>query len=422
MMTNAPERFRLPDSNKQRNYLKNMARFAIKGDATPRPTQLARIAQGLREGDPLADAWVKRSRTLPPGEGTRMVDKALAEGIEHVTDAPEELLALFRQLDQIPVWLDPHLLKKGAEAFQRNTLVSILMLSNVSLMGGYSAAGVVKPLVMTGRLSERASGRLGETTRFTVDVTKPGEMQRFGRGFRAAVKVRLMHAMVRNMVAQSPDWDDAKWGLPINQTDMVGTNLIFSYIYIMGAKVFGCRFTQEETLGIMHLWRYVGYVMGVDMELLPGTVEEGKRVLYMISSTLDPADEDSVELAQALYAVPAKHAERQGPIGKLTAPLRMHLYTGITRLFMGNDVADEMQLPKTWGTQYLLPAVAPLNYALDTLRMRIPGMTALANRWGQRGYEYYASTYLRTYETDYKPVEKLKRRRGDEKTSELKVA
>lgn len=69
------------------------------------------LAQGSRaercaglfwRSDPLADAVMEEFARMPEGVWRRMLNTALAEGIEAVTDAPQALQELFVQLDHIP--------------------------------------------------------------------------------------------------------------------------------------------------------------------------------------------------------------------------------------------------------------------------------------------------------------------------------
>ena len=120
------------------------------------------------------------------------------------------------------------------------------ILSAMALMGGYRSSAAVKPLAMTGALDKMVVRRIAETSRFVMDVYESPSMDRFSRGFRSACRVRLMHSMVRRSLARRADWDARAWGTPINQSDMAGTHLEFSAIFITGLTALGFRFTKAE--------------------------------------------------------------------------------------------------------------------------------------------------------------------------------
>jgi len=45
-------------------------------------------------------------------------------------------------------------------------------------------------------------------------------------------------------------------------------------------KKFGYVVTDEEIVDHMHIWRYVGYILGVEPSLYPETVEDWWRMTY----------------------------------------------------------------------------------------------------------------------------------------------
>lgn len=403
----APRCFVDPAENRDMHHLKILERFAIKGDPMPSEEQLVDLAKAHYRGDPLADNFVEEIRSMPGGGGMRMLETALRKGIEHVENPPQSLVTLFEEVDRQPNWLDPYMLKLGAEAYQRNTRIGISALTNVGLMGGYYASSVIKPLMYTGRLDYKADKRVAETTKFTVDVSIPGNMDRFRSGFYAAVKVRIMHAMARAMILRTDSWDNDEWGMPINQPGMLGTNLLFSYSYIQACRAYGCRFTALEEEAILHLWRYIGFLMGVEEHTLPSTMQQSARISYAISCVQRPPDEDSKALAQALHKVPLERANTSWE--RFKARIEMHTNAGATRLFMGPDVASALGLPGN-ATQWLIPLSMPVKLFSETLRMWIPGATKLAQKRGMAQRHAYVDRITKGKDNPYASVDKLKDR------------
>ena len=263
-------------------------------------SRVDRLGAFLSEGDPLADAVVQALSAHPAPVRQAMVDRALDEGIGAVPEAPEALRALFAQLDRVPFWVDPERLDRGGAAFLRSGLLGGMVLGAYSLVAGYCSPAGNKPLAFSGRLSQDAPRRLAETGRFVQAVSTPGGMRRFGEGFKAMVKVRLVHASVRHMLGRSPRWNAPAWGVPINQYDMSGTTLLFSYIVLDGLDKMGFQMSDEERADFMHLWRYGGYLIGVDDELRCTTEAEARALWELLSTTQAPPDDDSRALAHAL--------------------------------------------------------------------------------------------------------------------------
>lgn len=408
----APAPGRVPDPTaRQTGWRSRLLQRLIAGrEIEVTPAQLQEFMGYLNQGDPLADAVIAMYQELPAGQGRRLLDKALEEGIESVPDAPEALRRFFRQVDAVPVWVDRQRLEQGAATILRTGAFSELVLRNLSLMGGYLAASAAKPLVFTGQLDRMTPRRLLETGKFWMDVHRVDGMGRFNEGFKSTVRVRLMHAQVRHMLKKSGRWNEPEWGHPINQGDSMATILEFSQILLLGLKVLGFRFTTEEREAVIHLWRYVGYLIGVDERLLPTCEQDAQRVLWMQVLTFPASDEDSRALGQALHNVPMQQAGEQ-PIKQWLARLESGYRAGYSRLLLGQNNGDALGLPKApLGTLAVL-ATFPVVYSLETLRRNIPGATqaavALGRRLNQSGLEMALKT--ENVQANFIPVKALAR-------------
>ncbi len=225
-------------------------------------------------------------------------------------------------------------------------------------------------------------------------------------GFQSAIKVRMMHAHVRLMLDKSPKWRHAEWGLPINQADLIATNVLFSAVYLGGLRVLGLQISDEESRGVMHLWRYIGWLMGVDEELLPDNEEEGTRMAWLAGVTQPPADADSRMLGQALMQVPLARAE--GPVAKAAAWLEMQLRSGFSRIVLGDPAGDDLGLPNT-PFKYAIAFTTPLVFAAETLRCIVPGATDLAVYIGDSFQRSMVERPLGNKPATFSPPQSLKR-------------
>ncbi|MCA9636920.1 MAG: DUF2236 domain-containing protein [Myxococcales bacterium] len=344
-----------------------------------------RLREGLVRVDPVADEFVAWSAGEPQGRGRRLFEAAVEGGLAAVPDAPECLVRWFEPLERAPAWLDREALRLACRTSWRTGTDTGLVLSATALMGGYRSSAAVKPLAMTGALDRMVVRRIAETSRFVLDVLESDTLERRSAGFKSACRVRLMHALVRRSLTRRADWDWESWGAPINQTDMAATQLEFSAIYLFGLMVLGYRFTAEERDAIMHLWRYVGVVMGVDDAIMAHTYAEGRRHMYIHAMTNPPADEDSRALARALHELPLRLAET--PEARAYARLQMRYRTAVSRLTLGDEAVDDIGLP----AEPLYPLVAlqsVARFGLETLRRRLPLATERAVQTGralQRG-------------------------------------
>lgn len=353
-------------------------------DLEPTPAQYLRFREFAQHGDPPADALVAALAELPREARHAMLDRALRHGVDAVEDAPEALVAFCRRLESTPYWVDPDLLRAGARAIGRIGALAQFPLADVSLMGGYLARRAVKPLVATGELSAQAPRRLAETTAWFDAVTTPGALAVGADGYRAAAHVRIVHAYVRAAMHRRADWDYEQWDAPVNQTQTVGTLLLFSVVFTTGARVLGVRYSAAERRAIHHLWRYVGWLLGIDDELLPADEADAWRLLHLQAAEEFDADDDSRTLGQALAdAYPGgAPVPVNWPGASLAARAWAQTHLGLARLVLGRDNCRELGLPPARLGQAAVLTFGATNFAAETLRRRLPGATALQTRVG----------------------------------------
>lgn len=349
--------------------------------------------------DPLADAAVAALAEMPGGEGHRLVETALSQGIEATPNAPAALRDLFAQLEEVPFWVDWDQLDLGGAVFLRSGLFGVLAVGLVSLPLSYSSPAGNKPLVFSGQLIKRAARRLGETGQFVYLTSKPGALRRFGEGFKATVKVRLMHAHVRRLLWQSGRWDSGRWGEPINQAYLAATNLLFSVALLDAMRSFGLRFTQAEREALMQLWRYSGYLSGVAPELLCATESEARRLLEVVFALEGPPDEDSRALIRALMHV--SHATGLKKVDWLE-----QLLYGISYGLIGDERARALGYPRTW-RRWIVPALRPAISVVDFVRSLAPGARRLLDAIGIRGWELAIERTLAGPPPDFRSMDRL---------------
>lgn len=404
---------RVPDPNSRRT-LKSEALKVLLGTRTdPEPTQeqLTEFIGFLHKGDPLADAVVAWMHETGHKKARAIVERASEHGIASIPDPSPALRAFFEQAEFVPLWVDPAKLELGCAAHRRTGPMAELVLRNVALMGGYVAAAATKPLAFTAQLDKATARRLVETGKYWVEVTTRGALMPHRAGWKTSIHVRLMHAQVRWMLNRSDKWDRAAWGEPLNQADTVATNLLFSYIFMHSLRALGFRFTPEEREAIIHLWRYAGYLMGVDERLLPASEDDAARMAFMNFLTLAEPDEDSRRLAQSLLDVSWEFAGKTPGMPKWATSIEYHYRAGFSRLILGRQTSDMLGIPDSTAARIGVLATAPLVYGLETLRRRIPGATRLAVLAGELLHERGLQAAIAAHQADttFTPVSRLSR-------------
>ncbi len=267
-------------------------RLAAGRGADPTEEELAALRDALTRCDEPAAALVRtvERRAL-------FLDPASPE-------APAPVRAFYAAALDRPAWVDDDLLARGAQACRTFGLDAGLVLAYGSLLGGYRTAAALEPLVRTGRLAGGETlRRIQETSIWWRAVTAPGGLAPGAEGFRTTLHVRVMHALVNARLAADPDWDHSLRGLPINQYDQASTLGVFSTSFLLHLRLLGVRVSRADARAVMHLWSYVGWLMGVDERWLPHTERRGRRQLYHFLSNDPPPDANSVALARALIGM-----------------------------------------------------------------------------------------------------------------------
>jgi hypothetical protein len=328
-----------------------------------------RLGEYLLRVDPVADAVVEAIEAMPAGAGWALFRRAAQTGIASTPDAPEAMRALFAQVERVPVWVDWETLDRGGAVLMRAGPLGGMVLGLKSLVLGYSSPGGNKPLILSGRLEEQAGRRLSETARFVQATIAPGGMRPHAAGWQLTLNVRLIHAQVRRMILRSGRWDQAAWGAPINQHDELGTSLLFSVIVLEGLRQLGVRITAADSDAYVQLWRWSGWLMGIDLDLLPATEAEGRRLGAMIAATQGQPDEDSRRLTRALLGSPVRDAKSSH---ERTNARRMTTFSAaMCRSLLGDTTADQLGVPQTsW--RYMVPLARRLVSSMELVREKVP--------------------------------------------------
>jgi hypothetical protein len=358
--------------------------WMIRGDKAPTAQRWKALGEGLIQGDPVADRLLDWMHEAGMRQAMPMFQRALDGGIAGLPGAPAALRSFFEHCERRPAWVDARKLDEGARCFQRMGMTAHYVLRDVALMGGYQASAFNKTLVLTGALQGGTPRRVAETMKWVVAVTGIGALEPGGEGFRTTLQVRLIHAMIRRRLMHLPEWNTEELGLPINQTDMAATWLGFSALLLIGVRAMGLPLSAREGHAVMHLWKAICWLMGVDESWLTDDEMEGRRLLYHMLLAQTPPDCSSAQLGRALMdetlAVPYPWPRR------LRARFEQQRHLSVTRFFTGREGMRALGLPANLLPWYPLLS-APFTFAWHTAHRLLPGGTERARRIGRAAHE-----------------------------------
>ncbi len=227
-----------------------------------------------------------------------------------IADALDRYIAKARAL---PEWADSQLIARAEEIFFDQGVLSCTLLFCASLPECYVVPDLAEVLHTTGQLEMRTDWRIRSTAAMIFPVMMRGGLTApAGGGVAQVLKVRLIHATVRNLVLRgSPQaaiaaresglaaplpalaalrasrsmhhalfahgWDLAR-GLPCNQEEQSYTLLTFGYVYLRGLRTLGLRLDAHDERAVLHAWNVVGHLAGIRRELMVDTVDAAEAL------------------------------------------------------------------------------------------------------------------------------------------------
>jgi hypothetical protein len=357
-------------------------------DLWPSDTTARAFIDGLNRGDPVAERFVAETYHGELGaRGAReLVERAQDVGIDNVPEAPESMRRLFEEFEHVPDWVDPQLIERGAAVWRRWGY-ALGGVANAGTMDTYTEGWLAVPLSLAGGYTgQRALHRYLETTRWWLEVCRPGAILTPGSQARAiSLHVRIMHVSVRARVQSHPEWDSQRWGLPISQSAMMLTLLGGSVGPGLGLTILGHLTSPSELRAVLHFNRYLGHLVGVRCDdYFPRTPLEGWQILFLCDAARSyDAGVVGKELVESFVPAFERQPEQTGRDG-LRARYHFWVQAGYTGFFMLPWNRKRYEIPTPLPGMAVLLARAPLVFIHELLRRAIP---AVDRRWQKSSYE-----------------------------------
>ena len=395
--------------------------------------------------DTLLELLAREGRALGPTEDLFEVAERAQEVESAKRSAGQSALVAFMETyRKLPQWVDTEQLRRGQDVFLAYTPAASLVLYYRSLVAGFSIPKVAAVIQATSYLSpparpDQSLQRLLDTGELNaacfglgLDSILPG-----GLGWKTAIYVRVLHAKIRRSLLQRTDakrWQTEKYGIPINQEDMSATLLAFSANVLDGIDILaGMQVPKQERLDYLALWRYIGWLLGVESEgdsradNLPSINELppldpcgpglGRKPDPCLNSTglldsfidhlMDP-DESSVAISHHLLKI----TDRKPPSLKLSeippefyANDLFYFRCFQCRKLIGDPLADALQLPfhpNLWTRlRHRLKSTVFLSlfrcYTLAT--MWIPFVRRYVTQWHANGLIRFHEEWTKSHRT-----------------------
>ena len=340
------------------------------------PTEGQRRAwkEACQQTDVLADNLVKAFKANGP-KGRQQFNQAVEHGIETVKDPLPELVAYFQDLDNTPYWVDQRKIRIAQEAMMRvpPELLFVGLLS-FALPASYVSSKVNQTLARAGGLEVKAASRAVETTGWTMHLAQVGGLERFGNGFKGIAHVRLVHAFMRSGIQHVGNWDYENWDVPINQAQYALTLMPF-LAGTLAATLLGNLMSPREMDAILHLYRYVGHLMGVRAELQLTSISDLLKMFWLTGETLIDPDQLTLQLNKALRdASPlVLGLPSEGMLAKPVNWFARQFMDNLGRMVIGPHYSDALGIPKLTPMAPVVIGVIAARFAIDLPQHFIPG-------------------------------------------------
>ena len=333
--------------------------------------------------DPLADAAVAELFSAENRGVTVTGYPDLLTACEAGGEACQRFLEVARV---VPSWVDFDSFTLGEALFQRNGMLTFLIGVSV-LVASYGGYKDNKVLAFSGRLSAESSfQRAIETAQFTMACTSHRGLLPHGEGSNAILQVRLLHARVRQLCHRH-QFNTLLYDQPINQESMCGAIMLFSHGVIRALELLGVYVDSAEKESYHALWRYGGYLMGIEETLLPLYHCEEEALFDCIQYDYFP-DQDTTRLFEGTIQGIANGAhhlpwwlmvmggglmQSQQFLRQFVGYLvndRLRDYLGLRPTPLWQLIFNAMRQLLRFSSQ-LQHRISPLNYAMQMIQLRV---------------------------------------------------
>jgi len=176
-----------------------------------------------------------------------------------------------------------------------------------------------------------------------------------------------------------------------------------------GLRALGYRTSREEIEAMMHFWRYVGHLMGVQPRWYPANVDEALGLMF--ASHVKGAQlsgDDGVNLARSYVESYAPKANDKG-LDALIKRFERGLQIGYTSWFVppGSYAYYGLPRPGLWRLHPL--AQFPFIFARETVRKNVPAADDWLDERARRDTKHWVSSRLGKRRAEYHAVEQMTR-------------
>ena len=317
-------------------------------------------------GDPEADSLVNAIAAADSEQQAEFIRAGMDEDAEALRAAPQEVREFFDRISTPPEWFDPEVVYAGCRKFHAYSDLFLTAFVTDIIVRGFTTL-ISQSFFITGRLTDRGVRRLRQNIRHLLEIMLPGGLERHGEGWKLSVRIRLVHARVRQQLLVSEDWDQEAHGMPLSAAHIALASCNFSGMMLWAAGRIGARLNGEERASFMQIWRYTAWLMGVPDALIFRDEAEAREIFRVGYMCEPPFGVEAIAMANSVI--------NSAPlvIGIEDKDERKALLSygyRLSRALLGDELADQLMFPKsrTTGALVYLRMRRRIQEVIDALR------------------------------------------------------
>ncbi len=264
------------------------------------------------------------SRLFEKWQDNRSLNGWKAGGKNTEPEVAELLEAYVQTAQSLPAWACQAKIERAETLFMDYGVLSCTLLFCSSLPECYMVPDLASVLHVSGQLEAHTEHRIRTTAAMIFPVMMKGGLTApDGSGIAQILKVRLIHATIRNLILHgNPEellrfldagprvegaglvpalagmrasanmhqalyahgWDLAKNGVPCNQEELAYTLLTFGYVFLRSLRRLGLGLDSADEQAYLHTWNVVGHVLGIRRELMADTMEQAAALFAQMQA------------------------------------------------------------------------------------------------------------------------------------------
>ena len=279
---------------------------------------------------------------------------------------PESIREFLEKPVVFPDWVDQKKLDRASDMFVSYGPVTAMMilldgfphtLTNPTEARAFFLGQVFNPTTIKNRMYQLPHFMISITQKGGLvqrRVPGPQESVKKGMGIIAAQKLRLIHSGVRLRLQLPPKlpenkWDVAVCGLPINHEDLTAALLTLCFFTGDGMKKLGIEISPEDEDARLHLWKTIGFLLGLHEEMQPRDLEDARALHAIIRRRRTRKSPEGVAVAAELIRVMQSMLPRT----------HKSLPAALLRYNLDVKTADMLEVPKP---RFLIWVLNALSY------------------------------------------------------------